>query len=153
MQLTKATKTLRVKPDGSTYAVAAGSSDVESSIIDTAGFLGCRIIVGFGTITGSAVTSVEVQQDTDSAGGTMADLLGTNVAVLDTDDNRIVIIDIYRPRERYLRAQIHRATANAVIDFMLVELYEPRLKPVTQDTATIVAAGVESHVSPAEGTA
>jgi hypothetical protein len=154
VDLTKQIVTKRYKPDGSGYTVVAGTTDtLAGEVIDTAGAESVRFIVGFGAITAGAVTSVEVQQDTDSAGGTMADLLGTNVVVAATDDNRIAIIEIVHPRERYLRTQINRATQNSVIDFAMVELYYPRKAPVTQDTATIVAAGVEVHFSPAEGTA
>lgn len=151
MNLSKHVKTLRIRPDGSGYTVAAGTSDVNSDIVDTAGFEGARFIAGFGALTSSAVTSLKVQQNTINSASGMADLTGTNITVADDDDNQIAITDIFKPRERYLRVAFDRGTANAVIDFLLVELYEPRVLPVTEDSAIVISA--EQHVSPAEGTA
>lgn len=149
--LTKATKTIRLKPDASGWTVTAGTTDVNSDIVDMAGFDAARFIAGFGTITSGAVTSMKVQQGAAAAMSDAADLLGTGVSIADTDDNKIAIIDVLRPRERYLRASFDRGTQNAVIDFLIVELYRANSEPVTQDTVTLVAP--ETHASPAEGTA
>lgn len=152
MQLTKATLTKRIKPDASGYTVAAGTSDVNSDIVDTQGYEGVRFIAMFGAITSGAVTSLKVQQNTANSGTGMADLEGTNIAVADDDDNQIAITDIIHPTERYLRVAFDRGTQNAVIDGLIVELYGPRTLPVAQDTSGSVIAA-ESFASPAEGTA
>lgn len=150
MNLANNVKSLRLKVDGTNYTGAAGTTDLTSEAVDTAGFEGCRFIVGLGAITASAVTSVKVQQ-CDTSGGTYADLEGSSVTIADDDDNQIAIIDIFRPRERYLKFVTDRGTANAVVDFLLADLYSPRVGAVTQDTTTVVST--EVHVSPAEGTA
>lgn len=151
MNLSKNVKTLRIKPDGSGYTVAAGTSDVNSDIVDTQGFEGVRFILGFGAITTGAVTTFKIQQnDVNSASG-MADLATSSITVNDDDDNQIAISDIYKPRERYVRLALDRNTQNAVVDFLLVELYEPRKLPITEDSTIVIAA--EQMVSPAEGTA
>lgn len=149
--LTKATKTIRLKPDASGWTVVAGTSNVNSDIVDTAGFDGVRFIVGFGAITSGAATSIKVQQGAAAAMGDAADLAGTSVTVGDTDDNKIAISEIIRPLERYLRVSTLRATQNSVIDFALVELFRAASEPVTQDTVTLIAP--ETWASPAEGTA
>lgn len=150
MQLTNLIKTKRVMPDGSGYAVAAGATDVTSTAIDTQGYEGLRLILGFGAITSGAVTSVKAKQ-CDTSGGSYADLEGSSVTVADDDDNQIVTIDIYRPRERYIKLFTARATQNSVIDFLIVELYGSRTIPADNADATVIAT--ELHVSPAEGTA
>lgn len=150
MHASKTILTKRTKPDGSTYAVAAGSSNLTGEIIDTAGYEWIRIITGFGTITAGAVTSTKVQQNTANSASGMADLEGSAITVADTDDNKIVITEIFRPRERYICPLILRATQNAVIDFQLVEMGGSRKLPITDD-ATV--ATVEVWQSPAEGTA
>lgn len=133
-------------------AVAAGTSVQTSSAIDTQGYEGVKIYTSFGAITTGAVTSVEVQQSSDDAAAdAYTDLLSTNIAVTDAQDNMVVVHDIYRPRERYLKLQINRATQNAVIDGVIAVLYGSRKKPTTDDSTTVV--GRETHVSPAEGTA
>jgi hypothetical protein len=57
---------------------------------------------------------------------------------------------VFRPAERYVRAVVTRGTADAVIDGVIAIQYGARVLPATQD-ATV--AGIETHVSPAEGTA
>lgn len=151
MNLSKNVKTLRIRPDGSGYTVAAGTSDVNSDIVDTQGFEGVRFILGLGAITTGAVTSAKVQQNDVNSGTGMADLAGSAITIADDDDNQILISDIYKPRERYVRLAIDRGTQNAVVDFLLVELYEPRKLPITEDSAIVISA--EQHISPAEGTA
>ncbi len=143
-------KTIRLKPDGSTFAVAAGAADINSDIVDMAGYEGIRFIIGFGAITTGAVTSTKVQQNSANSGTGMADLAGTAVTVADDDDNQIVVTEVYRPRERYVRLTTLRATQNSVIDFLIAELYGPSKEGVASD-ATVVAT--EIHASPAEGTA
>lgn len=150
MNVGKNVLTKRIKPDGSTYAVAAGTSDLESDIVDTAGYEGVRFITGFGAITSGAVTSTKVQQNSANSGTGMADLEGSGVTVADTHDDKIVITEIRNPRERYLRTVIDRGTQNAVVDFMIVELFDPRVKPITEDASVIAS---EVFNSPAEGTA
>lgn len=148
--LTKQTKTIRLKPDASGYTVVAGTSNVNSDIVDTAGFNAVRFIVGFGTITSGAVTSIKVQQGAISTMSDAADLLGTGITVADTDDGHVAISDIIHPQKRYLRVSTLRATQNAVIDFALAELYRSRTEPVTQD-ATVISAETAAFI--AEGTA
>ena len=144
-------KTLRLKPDGSGWTVSAGTSDVQSDIVDTAGYDGVRFIIGFGAITGGAVTSIKVQQNTANSLTGMADLLGSAITVNDDDDNQIAISDIFRPLERYLCLYTDRGSQNAVIDFVIAELYSPRVQPPTEDTSLVISR--EMHASPAEGTA
>lgn len=140
-------KTIRVL-----NGVAAGTTAQTSSAIDTSGFDGVKIYSSFGAITATAVTSVKVQQSSDDGvADTYADLLGTSVNVAADDDNQVVVHDIYRPRERYLKVVISRATADAVIDGVVAVLYDQRTAPTTDDAATVVAR--ETHTSPAEGTA
>jgi len=148
--MSSAIKTIRLKPDGSTYAVAAGTSDLNSDVVDMAGYEGVRFIIGFGTITSGAVTSIKVQQGQASNLSDAADLAGSAITVADTDDNKLAISEIFRPQERYVRLVTDRGTQNAVVDFLVAELYGARKLPITQD-ATVISAEIAN--SPAEGTA
>lgn len=150
MNLSKSVKTLRIKPDASGFTVVAGTSAVNSDIVDTAGYDGVRFIAGFGAITTGAITSVKVQQNDINSSSGMADLEGSAITVADDADNKIAISDIIRPRERYLRMSFSRGTQNAVIDFLIVELYRAHIEPITDDTTVL---GSELSLSPAEGTA
>lgn len=135
--------------------VAAGTTDVtDCNVVDTQGYEGVRFIVGFGTLTAGSVAGIRAQQSDVMASATSltggADLEGTAILIADTDDNKMLILDIYRPRERYVQLVIDRATANAVVDFAICEKYGARKLPVTQDADV---ASAEVFASPAEGTA
>lgn len=133
-------------------AVAAGSSDVtDATVVDTANCEGVRFIFSFGAITGSAVTSVGVAgKASNSPTPGTDDLAGSKITVADTDDDKIFIVDVYRPQQRYLRPFVKRATQNAVVNCIVAERYGVRKSPVS---AHSTVAGQELHISPAVGTA
>lgn len=132
-------------------AVAAGTTDQNGTALDMSGFDGVVFIAAFGALTATQVTQIKAQQDTDSGMGTAQDLAGTLVGPLaDTDGNKLLVLDVYRPRERYVRCVVDRGTANAVIDGVVAIQYCGRKMPLTQDSTVAFS---ESHQSPAEGTA
>lgn len=143
--LTKDAKLSRVS-----NAVAAGTTTINSTSIDMQNFESATFIVAFGAIVAGAVTSIKVQQSSDNGSSdAWADLTGTSVSVADTDDNGLKFVEIARPRERYVRCVVSRATQNATVDGIVAIQTNAREMPVTH------ASGVagELHVSPAEGTA
>lgn len=150
MNLTKAVKTIRLKPDGTNWALSAAASDANSEVVDTLGFQGVRFMAGFGAITAGAATSIKVQQGTATNVSDAADLEDTGITVADSDDNKVAIVEVNRPRERYVRCVIKRATQNSVVDFLVAELFNPRELPITNDGTTV---GNEVHDGSAEGTA
>ncbi len=147
MNLTTSSKLTRVS-----NAVAAGTTAVNSASVDMQGFEACTFLVAFGAITTGAVTSLKVQQSgDDGVADSFADLTGTSITIADTDDNKIVAVEVHNPRERYVRCVVSRGTANAVIDGILAIQTGPKDEPTTHDAATVV--GSEIHHAPAEGTA
>ena len=134
-------------------AVAAGTTDItDATGVDTSGFNGVAFLVHFGTITGSAVTSVKLQQsDDDASADDYTDIEGSSVTVADTQSNKICIVSIMKPLKKYVRAYVDRGTQNAVVDSITAILLDPRVAPVTQDS-TVMATSDES-ASPSEGTA
>lgn len=142
----------QTQPCRSMNAVAAGTSDTQvGTAIDTLGWDGILFIFAFGTITSTAVVTIKAQQGLQSGGGDAADLEGTAQSVADTDDNKIVVIDIYKPRKRYVRPVVTRATANAVIDGVVAILYRGELTPAAAHSTAVRVA--EAFNSPPEGTA
>lgn len=131
-------------------AVAAGTTDQNSSSVDMATFKGVRFVVAFGTITSGAVTSIKAQQSADDSNWN--DLEGTAQTVADDDDNQVFIIDIRDPTDRYVRVVVDRGTQSAVIDGIIAERYAARgTQPLTNDSTTV--GGQEIFSGPAEGTA
>ena len=140
-QLSQIVKLIKVKDHSS-----AATSAVTSDIVDTQGYEGVLFVTSFGTA--AADNTLKLQQDTDSAGGTMADLEGTSVASGSSDED--VWIDIYKPRERYVRAVAARGTSST-LESIWASLYNPREMPVDNTTTGTIIG--EAHTSPAEGTA
>jgi len=130
-------------------AGAAGSSDINGTTLDMSGYEGVLILVRFGAITSGAVTGIRAQQDSDSAMGTAADLLGSAQTVADSDDEKDFYIDLYRPAERYVRLVVDRATQNAVVAGAIYIQYGAKKAPPTHGTAV----SGELLVGVAEGTA
>ena len=129
-------------------AVAAGTSDQNSSSVDMKSYDAVTFCVGFGAITASAVTSIKVQGSDDDS--SFSDLAGTAITVADSDDNKIVLAEINCPQQRYIRVVVDRGTQNSVIDFGVALQSKANAAPVTQ-SATVL--GSEFHQAPAAGTA
>lgn len=154
MLLTERTRTVHVSG-----ATAAGTTSINcpsSGGVDMSqngGYRGCRFIADIGTLTSSQVTKMKVQGSPDGSDWTTlgGDLAATATpAMADGDSNKLLICDVYRPKFRYLRAVVVRGTANAVINSVVAELYEPVTAPTTQDTSV---SGSTQTVTPALGTA
>lgn len=123
----------------------SAGTDVESDVIDTLGFDGCAFV---GSIaTANAANYAKVQQDSAALMGGAADIEGTKLVTGDNGDS--FLIDIYRPRERYLKLYIERGGANTATGDVYAILYRGTKCPVTHGS-TIDS---ETHISPAEGTA
>jgi hypothetical protein len=140
MNLSKNTKLIKVK-DGQ----VTGTGTLTTDTIDTQGYEGVMI---FGQImTANAGNYAKARQGEASNMSDAADLEGSKVVPGDNGDS--FLIDIYRPKERYVDVQIVRGGATTVTGDVYALLYEPRKAPTSQG-ATVDA---ETHVSPAEGTA
>lgn len=130
---------------------ASGTADRTGAIMDMQGYEGIVAIVKCAAVHDSATYSIKMQQDTDSAGGTMADLEGTGITIAGTDDNQVFMIEVHRPRERYVRLYVDKDTSNACAESAVYVLYGPKEMPVSNTVADAVTS--EVHASPAEGTA
>ncbi len=143
--LLNASKTTRVM-----NAIAAGTTNQNSSVIDMQGFEGITFTAIFGTLTATAVTGIKVQQGNQSDGSDAQDLAGSAVSIPDTGSNKVLITEIYKPTKRYVRCIVTRGTANAVIDGVIAQQFGARIDPPVQDSSV---AASDHWVSPAEGVA
>lgn len=132
-------------------AVAAGTSDVDPTAVDMAGFNSVTFVVLFGAIVSGALTSVKAQQSSDN-GSTdgFSDIAGSAVTVADTDDNKVAVLEIHNPEKRYVKPFVDRGTQNATVDGIIAILSNPRELPIDDDTTVIEPVLL---AAPAEGTA
>ncbi len=145
INLLKGTKITRVM-----NAVAAGVTNQNGTTLDMSGFDGVMFIASFGALTATQVTSLKAQQGQQSNLSDAADLAGTLTGPMaDADGNKVLVLDVYRPAERYVRCVVQRGTANAVIDGVVAIQYRGRKTPIAQDSTYVSAS--KQLTSPAEG--
>lgn len=129
---------------------AADNEALTGSGVDMKGFRAVAFIVGAAGGEDFSTWSIKAQQDTDSAYGTAADLVGTATAfstVASPSTDGVAILEIVEPKERYVRPVITVPNVStAKITFCIAVRYGAEDLPTTNATG-------ELHVSPAEGTA
>lgn len=130
-------------------SVAAGKATTVGEIIDTAGYGGACFIYKLGAVTDGAAVTLKIYQGSDATVSDVAELAGASAAIATAsgDSEQRLVVDVIKPRERYLRPTIVTATENVEIDDAICILYNPDVIPVTQP-ATVDASALV--VSPAE---
>ena len=128
---------------------ADGTGTQSGTILDMAGFEGVLFTATFADVDDTAVLTLRAQQDTDSAGGTMATLTSscTFTASATSADNKCLVLDVFRPAERYVRPQVVIATANAITASVIAIQYGAHKAPTTQGSTVL---DNDLVVSPAE---
>lgn len=128
-------------------ATAAGTSAVDGATVDTSGYEGVLFVAHMGAITAAGVQSLSADQG-DASPATDA-LAGSKVVIPDDGDDQIYLLDIYRPRKRFVRPVLARATQNSVINSVVAYLYGAKLETPAADASE--GATRVNLQSPAEG--
>jgi hypothetical protein len=128
---------------------ASGTADREGAALDMSGWDGVLMVVHLAAIAAGGTNSIKAQQGQASNLSDAADLLGTAQSIAADDDNEIYYIDVYQPRERYVRLYVDKDTSNACAESAIYIQYKGKSLPSTHATGVTG----EAHVSPAEGTA
>ena len=91
-------------------------------------------------------------QQCDTSGGTYAALSGAvataTSAANDDLNSHLLIVDVHRPRERYLKATLTSATANIAFGETVAICYGAHKAPITQLAAEV--SQLTAVASPAE---
>ncbi len=127
-------------------AAAAATTDVTGATLDMAGFDGVMFFTSFGTA--AADNTMHVEQGAAAAMSDAADLAGSEVDVGASDED--VWVDVLRPRERYVRAIVTRATSSTVGDVWAIQYRAKDGLPVSNVTSGTING--KQLVYPAEGT-
>lgn len=132
----KNTKTIRAK-----NAVSAGQT-TQTATFSRAGFNGAFITVLFGTLTSTTAPVITVKSGAQSNGGDATAITGATVSVTDADSNKVALVDVPEipDGDEYITVEVTRPTANAVLDGIVAQLYNPRTMPTTQDTTVLGSA-------------
>jgi hypothetical protein len=137
---------IRVIQATTATAGAAGTTAVNGATVDLSGVEELLIVVPFGAIVTNAVTSIKFQEgDTTSP---TTDVAGSNITVLDTDDDTTKVLRIVKPQKRYGRVVVSRATQNATVGAITYICTGLRTLSAT-DGATVAS---KTLISPVAGT-
>lgn len=115
-------------------AVAAGTTTVNGTGVDTAGYEGVLFVLQLGALTATNVTTLKAQGSSDDGSAdAYADMAGASAVAADTESGKILYLDVADPREKWVRPVVTRATANAVIESIIAILYGPKSMPTAQN--------------------
>ncbi|HRX84794.1 MAG TPA: hypothetical protein P5572_07230 [Phycisphaerae bacterium] len=121
---------------------SANTTAVNSDGVDMQGYDGVLFVVALGTA--AANNTVNAAQGADNSAD-WTDLEGTSVA---SGSNKLVLLDVGKPTDRYIRCEVARGTSTTV-DAIIAIRYRARTLPVDNTDG----ASVEQHFQPDEGTA
>lgn len=123
----------RVKIDQVLGYYAAGTTKRTSDIVDMANYDGVMFIAELGTIIENGTLDVFVDQNSANSTSGMARLATTTVHAVTAANAALaksaIVVDVYKPQERYLQCNITPATQNAVILGITAIRYSGRVKP------------------------
>ena len=108
----------------------AAASELDGVAADVGGWDTITALVKFGVIAAAAVTSIKWQGSEDNS--TWADLKGSKQTVTPTDDNKWFVMVLQRPKHRYVRIVITRATTNATVSTAVYIFSGPRYSEKAQ---------------------
>jgi hypothetical protein len=141
-----------IKIDQALGYYAAGTTKRTSDILDMSGYDGVVFVIGLGTIIEAGTLDGFVEQNTDNTTVGMARLATTTAytvtAAAAALTKSCIIIDVWKPRERYLQCNITPAAQNAVILGIVAIRYGGTVKP--DAFATLDPLKITQLFSPAE---
>lgn len=122
-------------------AVAAGTTLVTTDVVDTRGFDSVAFIAVTGDVTDTSVLTLTGQAGDAADGSDAANLAATATFTADatSGDEKALVLDLHKPRQRYVRATLTRGTANAEVAAIIAVLYNSHEAPVGLSADTLAA--------------
>jgi hypothetical protein len=113
-------------------AVAAGVTPVNTAVYDMAGFDAISFICKFNTVVDTSVLGLQAwENSTNSTSGATEVTNGTASFTALTSSNNMLVVDVIRPKLRFVFATLTRTVANATVDSILALQYRAKNIPVT----------------------
>ena len=131
-------------------AAAAAQTTLTTDVVDTQGFDSVAFVAFLGDVADTSVlTLTGFTNDTDDT-VTPTQLASpvTFTAGASDADNKLLLLDLHKPRQRYVYATLARGTANAAVNGILAILYNAHDKPVNIP-ADVIASGFINDPAPA----
>ena len=123
-------------------AGTASATPSKGTIIDMDGYDSVCFVAAMQDVVDTSAVSLRAASAAVSDTAEMALLAGTvgGTATAVSFDNKLLVLDVVNPPNRYVEAQLFHVTANAPFDGVIAILYNAKRTPTTQD-ATVVASG------------
>ncbi|MCB0072534.1 MAG: hypothetical protein KDE20_13790 [Caldilineaceae bacterium] len=136
---------------GQVAVAAADDTDSDGAALDMQDYDGAFFVVPIEDSVATGVATLTAKQ-CDTSGGIYAALSGAvataTSATNDDLNTKLLIVDVYRPQERYLKANVKSVTANIAFGTLYQFAYKGRKSPVAQIAAEV--AQLTCVASPAE---
>jgi hypothetical protein len=115
---------------------AANNTDSNSDILDMTGFDGVVFIAPIEDSVSGGVATLKAEQDVANADAGMALITGASAAATsaanDDLNGKILVLDVYKPQERYVQGVRVSATQNIAFGTLIAIQYNGRFKPPTE---------------------
>lgn len=124
MNLTKNVEIIRA-----TTARTKKASSMTSKVVDMSGYEGCCFVVCMSTLTlSSSKVKAYVGMSTISTGtfNYSVSYAQSSSGMAAGVNKRLLILDVYKPREQYLKCKVAGASSSGPIDVILALKYGPR---------------------------
>ena len=144
--LSKYIKVIDCGPD-TTEVYAGGSTGVP---VDTAGYDGCMFITSMTSAAAQSVVSITVEEGATTAAFVSLAVGGATATITETSVNsnrrNVIAVDVYRPKDRYLRLVGASDTTDGLFDIKAV-LYGPSKQPAAQTTVWVPSSSAYVSVA------
>ena len=129
--------------------MAAGTTSIfDATGVDCSGYERATFFVAWGAIVAGGIKILSVyQSDDDGVVDDYSQLANTDVVVADDDDDTITMIEVYRPRKRWLRGSVVRSVQDSTVELMWCILSDPS---VSAAALSATVSGYGEHASPVE---
>ena len=122
------------------------SANVNGLTIDTAGWDGIRYVFNIGTMASGATFDARLVSSANANMSGAANVPNALITQLTNASNvNAVIIDLWRPTNRYVRSAVQPATANSTFSSFAVQYRRTGTKPVTAPTTTVQTVKVAQN--------
>lgn len=121
-------------------AATAATTEVDSTILDMSGYDSVVFCVSLATVTDASVLTAAVQQNTaNSTSGMTAITNGAATFTASSSSNTLMLSEVFRPSQRYVRLAFTRTAQNAAIDNIVAIQFNARSLPVTQGSTVLAS--------------
>lgn len=138
LNFSKDQKVIRVAASAS-----AATTAVDTDVVDMQGFESIAFIALLGDVTNGSVLTLTGKTNTASSTSSPTPTTLVDTATFTADassaDDKVMVLDLHRPRDRYVFASLTRTTANAAVDGVLAVLYNANQVPITDDASVIAS--------------